>query len=117
MVIHPLLFLHFAPSDPEYPDIQNLFVHLQEGYYQQNAEKEVDELPWEKEDRTEEDIQKLKDIASEVKAPEEEIYPKPVNKMRGWHLMKEYVDDDHNVFSKGAFVKNDPDKIPTSKKA
>ncbi|HPI81812.1 MAG TPA: hypothetical protein PK122_01065 [Candidatus Paceibacterota bacterium] len=44
-------------------------------------------------------------------------YPAPVNKMRGWHLMAEYVDDDHNVFSKGAFVKHDPEKTPTSKKA
>jgi hypothetical protein len=44
-------------------------------------------------------------------------YPAPVNKMRGWHLMSEYVDDDNNVFSKGAFVKHDPEKTPTSKKA
>ena len=44
-------------------------------------------------------------------------YPSPVNKMRGWHLMNEYVDDDHNVFSKGAFVKHDLEKTPTSKKA
>lgn len=71
------------------------------------------DFPWEKEDATEEDIQELKDIASEVKAPEF----KPVNKMRGWHLMKEYVDDDHNVFSKGEFIEHNPDKTPTSKKA
>lgn len=44
-------------------------------------------------------------------------YPAPTNKMRGWHLMSEYIDDDHNVFSKGAFVKHDPEKTPTSKKA
>jgi hypothetical protein len=80
-----------------------------------------DDFPWEKEDASEEDIQKLKDIASEVKAPDGldmiKILTKPVNKMLGWHLMKEYVDDDHNVFSKGKFIENNPDKIPTSKKA
>ncbi|HRT03457.1 MAG TPA: hypothetical protein P5513_05915 [Candidatus Diapherotrites archaeon] len=43
-------------------------------------------------------------------------HQEPVNKMRGWNLMTEYVDNDHNVFSKGAFIKNDPEKIPTSKK-
>jgi hypothetical protein len=48
---------------------------------------------------------------------DEKYYPVPTNKMRGWHLMSEYVDDDHNVFSKGAFVKYDPEKTPTSKKA
>jgi len=114
-----------------------------------------EEFPWEKEDRAEEDIEELKDIIKEVKAPEptiedvaeaaeEEIpeitletttktvdahpakyeekgdgkfYPAPMNKMRGWHLMNEYVDDDHNVFEKGKFIKHDLDKIPTSKKA
>ena len=110
------------------------------------AEEEDDapDFPWEKEDATEEDIQKLKDIAWDVKAPEEEIpsvdiqtetvtvdphprkfekgkddkyHPAPTNKMRGWHLMKEYVDDDHNVFSKGKFIEHNPDKTPTSKKA
>jgi len=51
------------------------------------------------------------------KKKDEKYYPVPVNKMRGWHLMAEYVDDEHNVFSKGAFVKHDPEKTPTSKKA
>jgi len=51
------------------------------------------------------------------KKKDEKSYPVPVNKMRGWHLMAEYVDDEHNVFSKGAFVKHDPEKTPTSKKA
>ena len=40
----------------------------------------------------------------------------PVNKIKSWHLMKEYVDDEHNVFKKGKFIENDPLKIPTSKK-
>jgi hypothetical protein len=118
----------------------------------------VDDFPWEKDDATREDIEKLKKIASEVKAPEKvkdmgevlreiadevneeekvakRIIPSvpkedreqlqegieekisPSNKMRGWHLMKEYVDDDGNVFSKGDFVVHDPNKTPTSKKA
>ncbi|NMC58034.1 MAG: hypothetical protein GYA51_01360 [Candidatus Methanofastidiosa archaeon] len=42
---------------------------------------------------------------------------KPVNKIQGWHFLKEFVDDDHNVFQKGKFIGNDPSKIPTSKKA
>jgi hypothetical protein len=41
----------------------------------------------------------------------------PVNKMRGWHLFDEYVDDEHNVFKKGKFVEHDSTKTPTSKKA
>lgn len=39
--------------------------------------------------------------------------PSPTNRVQGWHLMKEFVDNEHNVFQKGVFVKNDPDKIPT----
>ena len=42
---------------------------------------------------------------------------KPVNKMRGWHLFDEYVDDGYNVFKKGKFVEHDSTKTPTSKKA
>lgn len=42
----------------------------------------------------------------------------PVNKVQGWHFMKEFVDKDHNIFQRGVFVKNDPEKTPTeSKKA
>jgi hypothetical protein len=50
----------------------------------------------------------------------------PVNKKRGWHMMKEYVDDEGNVFNKGKFSHNDPkrkkkeeetDKPKESKKA
>ena len=48
---------------------------------------------------------------------EQNIIKDPVNKMRGWHLMTEYVDDEFNVFSKGAFIKTDSEKTPTSKKA
>jgi hypothetical protein len=42
---------------------------------------------------------------------------KPVNKQNGWHFMKEFVDDEHNVFHKGKYIENDPAKTPTSKKA
>jgi hypothetical protein len=51
--------------------------------------------------------------------PEPEVVQviKPVNKVQGWHFLKEFVDDDHNVFQKGKFIGNDPTKIPTSKKA
>lgn len=41
----------------------------------------------------------------------------PINKPRGWRLMNEFVDDEHNVFSKGKFIKKDILKTPTSKKA
>jgi len=42
---------------------------------------------------------------------------KPVNKMNGWNLYGEYVDDEHNVFNKGKYIGKDPTKTPTSKKA
>jgi hypothetical protein len=58
---------------------------------------------------SEPDVEKSKD-------PEKNTQ-KPVNKMRGWHLMNEYVDDEYNVFSKGLFVTQDAEKTPTSKKA
>jgi len=38
----------------------------------------------------------------------------PVNKIRGWHLLKEFVDKEFNVFNKGKFIENDPSKIPTT---
>ena len=41
---------------------------------------------------------------------------KPVNKIQGWHFMKEFVDNDRNVFQRGTFVKNDPEKTPTELK-
>lgn len=47
----------------------------------------------------------------------EPIIVKPVNKVKGWHFLKEFVDDAHNVFQKGKFIGHDPFKIPTSKKA
>jgi len=40
----------------------------------------------------------------------------PSNKMRGWHLMSEYIDDKHNIFNRGKFIGIDHDKVPTSKK-
>jgi len=51
------------------------------------------------------------------KVAEEPVEKKPVNKIRGWHFSNEYVDDEHNVFKKGKFIGNDPNKTPTSKKA
>jgi len=39
----------------------------------------------------------------------------PINKIRDWHFMKEFVDENHNVFERGKFVKNDPNKIPSKK--
>lgn len=45
------------------------------------------------------------------------LVPTPINKVKSWHLLKEFVDDEHNVFNKGKFVGNDPTKTPTSKKA
>jgi hypothetical protein len=40
----------------------------------------------------------------------------PSNKIKGWHLMSEFVDKDFNVFNKGKFIKNDPKKKPTELK-
>jgi len=56
-------------------------------------------------------------IITEQAVVTEPIIIKPVNKVRGWHFLKEFVDNDHNVFKKGKFIENDPSKIPTSKKA
>jgi hypothetical protein len=39
---------------------------------------------------------------------------KPVNKVQGWHFMKEYVDEAGNIFEKGKYVgnvKNDPQRL------
>lgn len=57
------------------------------------------------------------DLQPEEKDKNKEDDPVPINKIRGWHLMGEYIDDDHNVFEKGKFVRRDPSKTPTSKKA
>ena len=64
-----------------------------------------------------EDNGELSNETSKEKYPEkkeksDEI--KPVNKVRGWHLMDEFIDNDHNVFHKGKFIKNNHEKIPTS---
>ena len=67
----------------------------------QDAEKLIDQLNKEKK---EDPAEKLEE-------------KKPVNKIRGWHFSNEYVDDEHNVFKKGKFIGNDPNKTPTSKKA
>lgn len=56
-------------------------------------------------------------IITEQAVVTEPVVVKPVNKVQGWHFLKEFVDDNHNVFQKGKFVINDPSKIPTSKKA
>ena len=64
-------------------------------------EKEIDEKP--------------EETIFEAPVPLENI--KPVNKQNGWHFMKEFVDDEHNVFHKGKYIENDPTKTPTSKKA
>jgi hypothetical protein len=53
----------------------------------------------------------------EKKEGKKEEKKSPVNKMRGWHLMKEYIDDENNIFKKGKYIGKDPDKTPTSKKA
>ena len=43
----------------------------------------------------------------EQPATEETIPEKPVGELpRGWHLRKEFVDEDGNVFSKGQFIRN-----------
>jgi len=41
----------------------------------------------------------------------------PVNKIKGWHLLNEFIDKEHNVFKKGKFIENNKDKEPTPKKA
>jgi hypothetical protein len=62
-----------------------------------------------------------------IKIDKEEVKPvrikklkktTPSNKIRGWHLLNEFVDNDFNVFNKGTFIGNDKSKKPTqSKKA
>ena len=46
----------------------------------------------------------------------DEIKIEPVNKPRGWHLKKEFIDDDGKVFNKGKFI-GTREKPTASKKA
>jgi len=48
----------------------------------------------------------------------EEIIPEiqPTNKIRGWHLKKNYVDEQHQVFNKGKFSHTDLEAEPTTVK-
>ena len=62
-------------------------------------------------------VPEVVDAYLEADKANQEPDKKPVNKMRGWHLMTEFVDDEHNVFNKGKFIMNIPTKTPTSKKA
>ena len=48
-----------------------------------------------------------------TKKKNDKYSPSPTNRVQGWHLMKEFVDQDHNIFKKGKFIKNDPNKNPT----
>lgn len=58
------------------------------------------------------DIPKKETIKNEEKI-------EPVNKQRGWHLKKKYVDDDGNIFNKGKYIgkiDNDENKHPPESK-
>lgn len=95
----------------------------------QNQENELFELETSSENKEElsEDLSIKDEEAAYVKRAKEnlpafvkktkEIFKDPSNKIRGWHLMNEYVDDEFNVFQKGRFIENNKEKIPTSKKA
>jgi len=48
--------------------------------------------------------------------PKPPINKVPVNKISGWHLMKEFVDNDGNIFNRGKFVKHDKKRKPTEPK-
>ena len=44
-------------------------------------------------------------VETEIEVPiEKEDKVEPVNKPRGWHLKKEFIDDEGNVFQKGKFI-------------
>lgn len=65
------------------------------------------------------DVKEVKVSDTKKANPEKKskkIISEPINKIPGWHLMKEYVDKDSNVFSKGAFVRTDKSKKPTKPK-
>jgi hypothetical protein len=58
------------------------------------------------------------EVAKETVIPNANLIPleniKPVNKVQGWHFMKEYVDEAGNIFEKGKYVgnvKNDPQRL------
>lgn len=80
----------------------------------EEGEPEKEEIP---EISLKTETKTVKAKPSKFKVTDKELIPVPVNKIRGWHFKKEYVDDEHNVFEKGKFIKNDPTKTPTSKKA
>jgi len=78
-----------------------------------------------KEEKQNKDIVlKEKKIKTEVKKETKENISKlnngnkinPSNKIKGWHLMSEFVDKDFNVFNKGKFIENNPQKKPTELK-
>jgi len=78
--------------------------------------KEIDEKKLnEKEDEFDYRLLDLQDKPIEKEKEEEKIV-EPVNKVRGWHLMSDFVDDELNVFDKGKFKGKDLTKTPTSKK-
>lgn len=58
---------------------------------------------------------KIEDVNTDILEENKEIL-EPFNKIQGWHLKNEFVDNDHNVFKRGKFIINDPSKTPTSKK-
>jgi len=63
-----------------------------------------------------EEPRKVKKPRSAVKKPKKTEVKEPRNKIPRWHLMKEFVDEDHNVFVKGMYSHTDPLKEPTPKK-
>jgi hypothetical protein len=97
-------------TGPEYvfPNNAELAEHLKKDLEEQLEFGPVD-LTNEEPDKLE---KKYPNILDELADPIKE----PINKPRGWHFKKEFVDDDHNVFELGKFIINDPNKAPTSKK-
>jgi hypothetical protein len=89
----------------------------------EKSEKIDSSIDLPKEEVKETTIPEIKlDLETTIINPKPRIYtkkkngkysPSPTNRVQGWHLMKEFVDNEYNVFQKGVFVKNDPDKIPT----
>ena len=97
-------------TGPEYvfPNNAELAEHLKKDLEEQLEFGPVD-LTNEEPDKLE---KKYPNILDELADPIKE----PINKPRGWHFKKEFVDDDHNVFELGKFIINDSNKAPTSKK-
>jgi hypothetical protein len=52
-------------------------------------------------------------ITTENKVKETTITKEPSNKIRGWHLMDKFVDNDGNIFKKGKFIYQDTSLKPT----